>query len=72
MKILMSKISDKGQITVPKIIRETLKIRAGDFIKYDVEENTVKIRKLETKENIWLRSIESTLEEWEGDKDNDL
>lgn len=72
MKVFMSKISDKGQITVPKIIRETLKIQAGDFIKYDVEENTVKIRKLETKENIWLRSIDSTLEEWEGDKDNDL
>ena len=72
MKAFVSQISDKGQTTVPKAIRETLKVAAGDLIKYEVKGNVVKIRRLETEENIWLKSIESTLEEWQGTQDDDL
>ena len=72
MKTLVSKISDKGQTTVPKAIRRTLKVVPGDLIKYEVKEGTVKIKKLEAEENIWLKSIESSLEEWQGSQDDDL
>ena len=72
MKTLVSKISDKGQTTVPKIVRKTLKVVPGDLIKYEVREGSVNIKKLETEENIWLKSIESTLEEWQGSQDDDL
>ena len=72
MKILISKISDKGQTTVPKAIRKTLKVVPGDLIKYEIREGTVKIKKLEAEESTWLKSIESTLEEWQGSQDDDL
>ena len=53
-------------------MRKTLKVVPGDLIKCEIREGTVKIKKLKTEENIWLKSIESTLEEWQGSQDDDL
>ncbi len=72
MKTATSKISEKGQTTVPKVIRDALGIHSGDLIQYEVEGNVIKIRKLDAEENIWLKSIETTLEEWHGSDDDDL
>ncbi len=72
MKSATSKISPKGQTTVPKEIRDTLDINSGDLIQYEIEGDVVRIRKLDSDENIWLKSIESTLEEWQGSEDDDL
>ncbi len=72
MKTATSKISEKGQTTVPKEIRDALGIHSGDLIQYEVEGNVIKLRKLDAEENIWLKSIETTLEEWHGSDDDDL
>jgi antitoxin PrlF len=72
MKTATSKISSKGQTTLPKEIREALHIDAGDLIQYEVDGNIIKIRRINAEENIWLKSIESTLEEWHGSEDDDL
>lgn len=72
MKTATSKISEKGQTTIPKEIRDALGIHSGDLIQYEVEGNVIKLRKLDAEENIWLKSIETTLEEWHGSDDDDL
>jgi bifunctional DNA-binding transcriptional regulator/antitoxin component of YhaV-PrlF toxin-antitoxin module len=72
MKTVTSRISSKGQTTLPKEIREVLSVDTGDLIQYEVDGNIIKIRRLEAEENIWLKSIESTLEEWQGSEDDDL
>jgi AbrB family looped-hinge helix DNA binding protein len=72
MKTATSKISQKGQTTLPKEIRDVLGINSGDLIQYEVDGNVIKLRKLDAEENIWLKSIESTLEEWHGSDDDDL
>lgn len=72
MKTAISKISEKGQTTVPKEIRDILGIRSGDLIQYEVDGNVIRLRRLDVEENIWLKSIESTLEEWHGSDDDDL
>jgi antitoxin PrlF len=72
MKTATSKISQKGQTTLPKEIRDVLRINSGDLIQYEVDGNVIKLRKLDAEENIWLKSIESTLEEWHGSDDDDL
>lgn len=72
MKTATSKISEKGQTTVPKEIRDALGINSGDHIQYEIEGNVIRLRRIDTEENIWLKSIESTLEEWHGSDDDDL
>lgn len=72
MKTMTSKISEKGQTTVPKEIRDVLNINSGDLIQYEVEGNIIRLRKLDEEEDIWLKSIETTLEEWHGSDDDDL
>ncbi len=42
-----SKLTSKGQITVPRAIREKLGVRAGDTLVYEVEGNTVRVRRAE-------------------------
>ncbi len=72
MKTATSRISSKGQTTVPKEIRDALNIDSGDLIQYEIDGNVIRIRKIDSEENIWLKSIESTLEEWHGSEDDDL
>ena len=72
MKTVISKISSKGQTTLPKEIREILGLDSGDIIQYEVEGNTIKMKRLDIEENIWNKSLESTLTEWHGDEDDDL
>jgi antitoxin PrlF len=72
MKTATSRISSKGQTTVPKEIRDALNIDSGDLIQYEIDGNVIRIRRIDSEENIWLKSIESTLEEWHGSEDDDL
>ena len=41
-----SKIGARGQITIPKKIRETLQIQPGDIVCYLVEQDGVRIKKM--------------------------
>ena len=43
---MQAKVTSKGQVTLPKEIRETLSIRAGDRLEFAIEpSNTILIRK---------------------------
>ena len=73
MKPLTSRLTAKGQTTIPVEIRRTLALRDGDLLFYEIEsENLVRIRKLEKVDMLWSRAIESTLSEWKGSEDDDL
>ena len=46
METMQAKVTSKGQVTLPKGIRETLSIRAGDRLEFAIEPaNTILIRK---------------------------
>jgi AbrB family looped-hinge helix DNA binding protein len=40
-----STISDKGQVTIPKPLREALGIRSGDRLAFELRGDTIRIRK---------------------------
>ena len=42
-KIKEAVLSSKGQITVPKTIRELLEVKSGDSLAFYVEDNEVKL-----------------------------
>ncbi|PIU50857.1 AbrB family transcriptional regulator [Candidatus Desantisbacteria bacterium CG07_land_8_20_14_0_80_39_15] len=41
---IVTTLNPKGQATIPKRVREILKIGAGDKIEFDIEDNGIKIR----------------------------
>ena len=70
--MITSKITSKGQVTLPKTIRETLLVGEGDYISYEVKDDAVAIRKLPKADLEWARAINGTLPEWEDELDDEI
>ena len=69
---MLSKITSKGQVTLPKAIREQLGVRAGDSLVYEVEGTSVRVRKAEPFDLEWHRAIAQTLApEWDSAYDHE-
>ena len=41
-----AKVTSKGQITIPKAVREALGVRAGDSIVFEVDDSGARVRTL--------------------------
>ena len=49
MSVLQAKVTTKGQITLPKAVRDQLSIRTGDRIEFSVDQaNQVSIRRMQS------------------------
>ncbi|MFO8020588.1 MAG: AbrB/MazE/SpoVT family DNA-binding domain-containing protein [Promethearchaeia archaeon] len=64
MIIGTSKISEKGQVTIPKEIRDKLGIRKGDKLIFDLKGDKIIIRKTGTKN---VSDILQNQKEWKMD-----
>jgi AbrB family looped-hinge helix DNA binding protein len=68
---MTSKITSKGQATLPKEIRGKLGVHSGDTLVYEVEGNPVRVRKAEPFGVAWQRAISPTLAEWDSPNDHE-
>ena len=66
-----SKLTSKYQATVPKEIRDFLCLESGDGISWEIENETVVIKKITKVDLEWHKSLESTLSEWSSENDHD-
>ena len=64
-----SRITSKGQTTIPREVRERLSLRAGDVIVYEVDQEEVRLRKQAPLDMAYLRAVQTTLSEWESPED---
>lgn len=68
----LARITAKGQTTIPREVREALKVTAGDTIAWDVEpDGTATVRRVQPIDIEYLRALEATLEEWAGAADEE-
>ena len=67
----MSKVSSKGQVTLPKFVRDAIGAQAGDTITYEVEGNIVKLKKLEPFDAAFHAALSITLDEWATQADDE-
>jgi antitoxin PrlF len=72
MNRITSKITDKGQITLPKPVRESLQVGSGDAVVFEVRKGEALIRKLPTLDPAWTQAVQTTLSEWEDSLDDEL
>lgn len=68
--VLHSKITQKGQATIPKEIRDILNLQNGDSIAFRVnEDNEIYLTKLLPIDKDYIQAVENTLEEWNSPED---
>ena len=67
----VSKISIKGQITIPVNIRQAMEIEPGDLIAYELQGKTVKLKKIDPFDAAFHSAVAETLEEWNSAEDNE-
>lgn len=65
-----ARLTSKYQATIPKEIRKCLHLESGDEILYELlSDNTVVIRKTSPLDLDYLQALNSTMNEWESDED---
>jgi antitoxin PrlF len=69
--MLLSKISSKGQVTVPKRVREAIGARPGDTIAYEVKRKVVTIKRIEPFDVAFHAALSLTLDEWTTKEDEE-
>jgi AbrB family looped-hinge helix DNA binding protein len=68
----IAKITAKGQTTIPREVREALKVAPGDLIAWEIEANgTAVVRRVQPLDREYLQALESSLEEWSGAADEE-
>lgn len=68
-----SKVTSKGQVTIPKEVRERLRVQAGDMLVYEFQDNgQVIVRKMEPFDAGWHRALSNTVaDEWNSAEDDE-
>lgn len=66
-----SRMSSKGQVTIPKEFREVLALRPGDLLTYDVKDGILAVRKIDPFDTLFHEALGVTLAEWDSEEDNE-
>jgi len=61
---ITSRITKKGQATIPAIIRELLEVQPGDRVIFQVEGDRVFLQKASSIDWEYLHSVSETMSEW--------
>ena len=64
-------LTAKGQVTVPKAVRETLGLRQGDQLSWEMEDDSVRVRAIAPLDLAYLRSLDASLQEWSSPADEE-
>jgi antitoxin PrlF len=65
----VSRLTSKGQTTVPREVRRKLSLQPGDVIVYDLNGDEVRLRKQMPRDVTFLRAVQTTLSEWDSPED---
>lgn len=69
---VLAKVTAKGQTTIPKKVREALRVRPGDLLLWEVQPGgKAAVRRVQPLDLEYLRALEMTLSEWAGPADEE-
>ena len=67
----LSVVSARGQVTIPKAVREALGLKPGDLVSWELEGDSVRLRLLPAIDHDHLKSVDAGLTEWGSDADEE-
>jgi AbrB family looped-hinge helix DNA binding protein len=62
--VYTSRLSSKGQVTIPSEVRESLSLGAGDLVSYDVHGEEAVLKRIEPFDAAFHATLSATLDEW--------
>ena len=65
----LATLTAKGQVTVPKAVRDALGLKRGDVLSWELDDQSVRLRVVSPVDLGYLRGVESGLSEWASDAD---
>jgi AbrB family looped-hinge helix DNA binding protein len=68
-KPLLSRLTSKGQATIPAEVRKALRLSAGDRVAFELAHGKVTLRKVDPMDRAFLKFSEAAFEEWNGPDD---
>ena len=71
MQTATSKLTKKYQATVPENVRKKLELKAGDVIVFDIDNDTIKLRKARPIDLEFSSALNPILSEWDSQNDED-
>lgn len=66
-----SRLSSKGQVTIPNEIREIMGLEPGDLIAYEVHDGVATLRRVEPFDTAFHAALSGTLDEWATPADDE-
>jgi len=71
MQTAVSKLTKKYQATVPAAVRKKLNLGAGDMIAFEIDADTIILRKARSIDIGFSNALVPTLSEWESQNDEE-
>ncbi len=71
MQTAISKLTKKYQATVPEPVRKKLELNAGDSIAFEIDNDSIKLRKARPIDIEFSSALVPTLSEWESENDEE-
>lgn len=68
-KPLLSRLTVKGQATIPVEVRRALQLRPGDQVAFELKRGKVTVRRADTLDRAFLKLAEAAFEEWNSRED---
>jgi len=69
--MLTSRLSAKGQVTIPKEVREELDLDPGDQVGYEVRDGLVILHRVQPFDRAFHAALSVTLDEWATAEDDE-
>lgn len=65
------RLSSKGQVTVPKEVREKTGLKPGDLVVYELRDGQIVLRRAEPFDAAYHAALSTTLDEWGSSEDDE-
>ena len=67
----LATLTAKGQVTIPKAVRDALGMKRGDLVSWELEDESVRLRVVSAIDQVYLRGLQAGLTEWSSDADEE-
>jgi antitoxin PrlF len=67
----VSRLSTKGQVTIPVDLRKAIGIEPGDMVVYELQGKSVKLKRVDPFDAAYHAAVAETLEEWNSPEDEE-
>jgi antitoxin PrlF len=67
----VSRLSSKGQVTIPVDLRKAIGIKSGDMVVYELQGKRVTLKRVDPFDAAYHAAVAETLEEWNSPEDEE-